>query len=222
MTVSPEHGAAIDEWARALLSDPDMQQMGHGQSATDLGLGWLYYALARTQKPAHAVVIGSWRGFVPLILGKALHDAGHGGTVTFVDPSLVDDFWADPARAAAQFARFGVSNVCHHRMTSQEFAASPAFAALPPVGLLFVDGLHTFEQAKFDHETFVPFLTDDAVVLFHDSIRVRTSRIYGPDRAYEHRVKDYMDSLRADPAFEVLAFPLGDGLTLVRRRGAPA
>ena len=50
--------------------------MGHNQRAEDLnlGLGWLYYGLARLIHPKSAVVIGSYRGFVPLLLGRALRD----------------------------------------------------------------------------------------------------------------------------------------------------
>jgi hypothetical protein len=40
-------------------------------------------------------------------------------------------------------------------------------------------------------------------VLFHDSVRERVSRIYGPDKAYTHTVKRYMDALRADPTWQV-------------------
>ena len=97
-------------WIERLFSEPDLQRMGHGQTAADLnlGLGWLYYAQARTLRPTRAVCIGSWRGFVPLLLAKALQDNGDGGRVTFIDPSLVDDFWTDPLRVRQWWARFGI------------------------------------------------------------------------------------------------------------------
>jgi predicted O-methyltransferase YrrM len=213
------HG--IDSWARELLADPDMALMGHAQRAGDanLGLGWVYYGLARAMRPRRVVVIGSWRGFVPLVFGRALADNLEGGEVVFIDPSLVDGFWSSPQSVAAHFLRFGVANVRHHRATTQEFVASPAFEAIADVGILFIDGLHTAEQARFDYEAFRDRLAPGALVLFHDTLRVRTSRIYGEDKAYEHRVKDFVASLRADPALEVLSLPLGDGLTLLRRKG---
>ena len=75
--------------------------MGHSQSPEDrnLGLGWLYYALGRTLRPKVAVVIGSWRGFVPLVIGKALQDNQIPGELIFIDPSLADDFWIYNARS---------------------------------------------------------------------------------------------------------------------------
>jgi hypothetical protein len=63
--------------------------MGHLQRVEDanLGLGWIYYGLARVIRPKTAVVIGLYRGFVPLVLGKALADNLDGSRVTFLDPS---------------------------------------------------------------------------------------------------------------------------------------
>lgn len=214
----------MDEpWLQRLLAEPELCKMGHGQVAErgDLGLGWLYHALARLERPQQAVCIGSWRGFVPLLLGKALQENGNGGRVVFIDPSLVDDFWRDPQRTQAWFARFGVHNIEHHLMTTQDFVASPAHAALGPVGLLFVDGMHTAEQARFDHEAFAPNLAPGAPVLFHDGVRRFVSRCYGPGRAYEHTVVDYLEALRRDPAYELSRFEQGSGVVLVRHRPAP-
>ena len=213
----------IDSWTRQLLADPEMARMGHGQRADDanLGLGWVYYGLARALRPGSVVVIGSWRGFVPLVFGKALADNPEGGEVVFIDPSLVDDFWKDPARVGAHFLRFGVANIRHHRATTQEFAQSAAYRELGEVGMLFIDGLHTAEQARFDYEAFRDRLAPGGLVFFHDTLRVRTSRIYGDDKPYEHRVKDFVEHLRADPALELLNLAVGDGLTLLRRRADP-
>jgi len=209
----------MDEWIAKLFADPALGLMGHAQRAEsgDLGLGWIYYGLARVMRPRQVVVIGSWRGFVPLILGKALVDNGEGAEVCFVDPSHVDDFWRDPARVAGHFARFGIDNVRHHLMTTQQFAATEAFRALAPVGMLFIDGYHTEAQARFDFEAFRARMGTEAVVLLHDSLRERTSRIYGEGREYVHSVKRFVAALAADPGLQVFDLPWGDGVTLVRR-----
>lgn len=209
----------MTDWIADLFRDPELLRMGHGQRAADLnlGLGWVYYGLVRALRPTTVVVIGSYRGFVPLVLGKALADNVEGGRVAFVDPSLVDDFWTDPARVRAHFARYGVTNVTHHLHTTQRFVETPAYRELSGIGLLFVDGYHTAEQAAFDHGAFRDKLSPDGVVLFHDSAAVRRTRIYGPDRAYEHRVTDYVAELRRDPAVQVFDLPLAAGVTLVRK-----
>lgn len=209
----------MNSWIADLLANPSMLRMGHLQRAADgnLGLGWLYYALARALRPTTAVVIGSWRGFVPLVLGKALADNLEGGTVWFVDPSLADDFWTDAPTVAEHFRRHGVDNVRHVRMTTQEFVASATYAALPPLGLVFIDGLHTAEQARFDWEAFAPRLAPGALVCFHDSLTEKTSPMYGPERAYRCSVGTFLATLRTRPDLQVFDLPLGPGLTFVRR-----
>jgi len=192
--------------------------MGHAQDplSGNIGLGWLYYGMARVVKPETAVVIGSYRGFVPLMLGRALADNG-AGKVVFIDPSLVDPFWREPNQVRAHFAKFGLHNIEHHCLTTQEFVKTAAYQNLREVGVVFIDGYHSHEQARFDFEAFAPRLSARGIIFFHDSIRVRPSRIYGPDKVYEHRVRDFMLELRKDASLQVFDLPFGDGLTLVRK-----
>lgn len=208
------------DWLAKILGYEELRDMGHGQRLGDanIGLGWLYYALVRVERPAHAVCIGSWRGFVPMMLAKGMQDNGEGGRVTFIDPSLADDFWADPERTRAWFASFGLDNVDHHKMTTQQYAETTEHRDGTPVSMLFVDGFHSAEQARFDHEAFATRLTDDAVVLFHDSIRRKTSLIYGEDKPYVHTVHEYIDVLQQRDDLQVMDFALDSGVTLVRRR----
>lgn len=191
--------------------------MGHAQRVDDssLGLGWIYYGLARLLRPDDVVVIGSYRGFVPMVLARALADNG-GGCVHFIDPSLVDDFWQDANVVEAYFARHGISNIRHYRMTTQQFVTTDAYRSLGSLGIVFIDGYHTAEQARFDHAAFRMKLREDGYALFHDSIRIRSSRIYGDDRIYTHTVRLYIDELRRDTSLQVFDLPFGDGLTLVR------
>ncbi len=131
---------------------------------------------------------------------------------------MADDFWADPERTRAWFAGFGLDNIDHHRLTTQQYVETAEHRSGTPVSLLFVDGYHTAEQARFDHEAFASRLTEDAVVLFHDSIRPMTSLIYGEDRPYVHTVHQYIDVLQQRTDLQVMDFALDSGVTLVRRR----
>jgi predicted O-methyltransferase YrrM len=215
---------SLDAWLERLFADPDLVRMGHNQRLADrnLGLGWIYYGLARLYRPRLAVVIGSWRGFVPMVIARGCQDNADGGQVLFIDPSLVDDFWRDPARVEAWFGRFGLDNIRHRLATTQDFAASPEHAALGPVDLLFVDGLHTAEQARFDYEAFRGRLSPRSIVLFHDSMRDEESRMYGVDKGYAVTVRQLMEEYRSDPALQVFDLPFGTGLTLLRRPTGPA
>jgi len=212
----------LTDWIRELFSDPAQARMGQAQRVEDLnlGLGWIYYGLVRVARPARVVVIGSYRGFAPLVFGKALSDNAEGGRVTFIDPSMVDDFWRDPEGVRAHFAAHGLDNVDHHCMTTQEFVESSAYRELGDVGILLVDGYHSEEQARFDHEAFTGRLGSDGYALFHDSVREFLSPIYGHDNLYLHDVYRYMDTLRRDPGYEVLTLPFDQGLCMVRSIGA--
>ena len=210
----------MEAFIDTLFSDPEMLRMGHDQRLPDrnLGLGWLYYALGRVLRCNLAVVIGSYRGFVPAIIAKALRDNVEGGELVFIDPSMVDDFWTDSQRVAQHFARLGAPNVRHFRQTTQEFVKSGAYAALRDVGLVMIDGYHSAEQARFDYLSFLDKLAEDAVVMFHDSVRPVASRIYGRDRPYDCTVHLLMERLRLTPGLEVFSLTAGRGITLVRGR----
>jgi predicted O-methyltransferase YrrM len=207
------------DWLDAIFATPELLAMGHAQRAADrnLGLGWLYYGLARLLRPRRAVCIGSWRGFVPILLGQALRDNGEDGRVIFIDPSLVDDHWLDPGRTRDWFARFGLDNIDHYRSTTQDFLDSPAYRQIERIGLLFIDGYHSAEQARLDHQAFAPLLDPEGVILFHDSIRERISTLYGAEQTYVHTVWRYISELKIHPEWQVMDFPQGSGVTLVRR-----
>jgi hypothetical protein len=207
----------LDCYIARLFDDPQMLRMGHGQSKADLnlGLGWLYYALARALRPERAVVIGSWRGFVPSVIARGLLENEKSGTVEFIDPSLADDFWTEPERVGAYFAALGTPNVRHHRHTTQTFVNTVEYTALAEVGLLMVDGYHTAEQARFDYLAFLPKLNAEAVALFHDSTPRKKSKFYGEDCAYCYTVYALVERLKQTPGLQVFTVPIFGSVTLV-------
>ena len=214
----------LNHWIAGLFEHPDLLRMGHAQRRDDLnlGLGWLYYALGRMLRPARAVVIGSYRGFAPLVLGRALADNSEQGNVSFIDPSLVDDFWKDEERVRAYFLSMGVANITHHVMTTQQFVGSNAYRELDQIGIVFVDGYHTAEQARFDFHAFADKLAPQGVILLHDSVWRGSSPIYGPGREYVRDVVDFVDELKGSPDWQTFDVPFGEGVTMVRRPVAPS
>ena len=210
----------MNEWITKLFEHKELLRMGHCQQLGDLnlGMGWLYYGMTRLIRPKNVVVIGSWRGFAPLIFGKALADNADGGSVYFIDPSLVDDFWKDAAAVQDYFDSLGAANIQHFLMTTQQFVEAEEYRALNEVDIVFIDGYHTEQQAKFDYEAFESLLSANGVVFFHDSVRVGTARLYGPDRVYERRVRDFIDKLKDQPHLQVLDLAFAEGLTLVRKQ----
>ncbi|HEY8119237.1 MAG TPA: class I SAM-dependent methyltransferase [Methylophilaceae bacterium] len=209
----------MQDWISHLYSNEQMLDMGHHQRKEDLnlGLGWLYYGLVRNLRPQRVVVIGSWRGFTPLVCARAMQDNLEHGELIFIDPSLVDEQWADAQKVAEYFAGYGVDNIRHFRMTTQEFAKSKEYRNLGEIGLLFVDGYHSAEQARFDHEAFEPMLGETGIALLHDSIRPLVSNIYGAERQYMHTVYRYIEELREAGQHQVFDFPFASGVSLVQR-----
>ena len=201
-----------------IMDTPDLLQMGHGQTSEDrnLGMGWIYYSLSRLYKPERVVCIGSWRGFVPMLIAKGMIDNLKSGELIFIDPSMVEDFWKDESIVSSYFNEWGLSNIKHYKMTTQEFKESEIYKNLGKIDILFVDGLHTYDQAKFDHQTFEPFLSDKSICFFHDSIESYESDIYGDDNKYEYSVNRYMSELK-NLGYQVLDIPFEFGLSIVRK-----
>jgi predicted O-methyltransferase YrrM len=101
-------------------------------------------------------------------------------------------------------------------MTTEQFVESDIYKQMSPVDFVFVDGYHTAERARFDHEAFVPKLVPNGLALFHDSVNQRVSKMYGEDKAYQYSVCKYIDQLRTRKDLQILDLPLENGLTLVR------
>ncbi|WP_158218581.1 class I SAM-dependent methyltransferase [Synechococcus sp. 1G10] len=200
---------------------PDLWEMGHGQDfeRRELGLGWTYYGLARTLRPRLAVIIGSWRGFVPLLIGRAIQDNDNRGRILFIDPSFADDHWKD-GRADKYFASYGITCIEHRQQTSQEVVQSADFMQLE-VDFLFIDGLHTEEQCRLEFEAFLPQLAPGAIALFHDSHSQILSEIYGPEKRYKHTTWRYVEELRGHADLQVFDLAIAQGVTLVQRRPRP-
>ncbi len=218
------NSSGLNDWIARLFQNPDLLRMGHCQRLDDLnlGMGWLYYGLARLIRPKNVVVIGSWRGFVPLVFGKALADNLEEGSVLFIDPSLVDDFWKDPAAVREHFAHYGVTNVEHFLMTTQQFVETKTYRSLGQTEIVMIDGYHTAQQARYDYEAFQHLVTPQGVILLHDSLNAGTVNLYGPERAYQRSVKFFVEQLKDDSQLQVLDLPFAKGLTMVRKAQVPS
>ena len=98
------------------------------------------------------------------------------------------------------------------RLVRSDFDQAAAHFQSSSIDLLHIDGLHTLERVRHDFETWLPKLSDKAVVLLHDT-NVR-ERGFGVSVFFEELRRSY-------PCFE---FVHGHGLGVVQvgRKAAPA
>jgi hypothetical protein len=130
---------------------------------------------------------------------------------------MVDGHWQAADQVRAWFADHAVPNIEHYRMTTQEFVTTTAYQDLTDIDMLFVDGLHIQEQARFDYTSFEHKMSLKSIALFHDSMTRFHSPIYGADRKYEFSVCDYITELKQRADLQVIDLPFENGLTLVRQ-----
>lgn len=198
------------------------------RETTNLGLGHLYYALTRIYQPKRIVCIGSLRGFAPIIYARGLVDNDNpDARVTFIDPGLVDDHWHEPEKVKEYFEKFGVSRfIQHHRFKTEELCYEIDPESRRNIDILYIDGLHTAEQAEYDFNAFE--LSPNGIALFHDSISKEKSTIY--KEPYDRTVYRFIEKLRYETShgepfsagainkYEVFTIPFYPGLTLVKHR----
>lgn len=199
--------------------------LGHHEERErlNLGFGFIYYALARTLRPKHVLVIGSGYGFSVACFALALRDNG-AGRLSFVDPSysmLADgpfktvggtSQWDDEAKVARRFERFGVADrVTHYRMRSEEFFARYEDLGLPELDVAFVDGNPSFDNVRGDFHGALRRMRRNGYLLLHDT------NIYVRELVRHAGVKRWLKKVKArKDLFEAIDFPFSSGVALVR------
>lgn len=130
------------------------------------------YGLARRAAPLGAAVeIGSYKGRSTWFLARGLADAGGAWPVVAFDPHLEGTQEA----FHANLRRTGVDGLVEaHAAFSHD--AAPAFDR--PIGLLWIDGDHTYAGVRRDFEDWFPKLAVGGWLAFHDTV----NHWHGPTR----------------------------------------
>jgi hypothetical protein len=149
---------------------------------------WLFQA-GRTAR--EIVEIGSYRGKSLCLMGRGAIAAGHATTtrITAIDPHIVGkdnprfDFHAkDRDTLLAQARGCGVDGMLREMvMTSRDAIAHWDGR---PIDLLWVDGDHSYEAAKFDLEAWGKFVRKGGTIAAHDY----TKRFPGVIRAWDEAI----------------------------------
>jgi hypothetical protein len=223
----------LDQRSAGFSLGPEMIQsifqrakpLGHHDSPGDLnlGFGFLYYALTRTLRPNHVVVIGSGFGFSVVCLALGLKDNAK-GRLSFVDPSysvLTDGpfktvggtaQWDDPAKVLRHFAHFGVESwLTHYRVRSDEFFARYPELGLPDIDIAFIDGSHAYDDVRQDFVYCLRHARKNSYLLLHDT------NIYVRELVRHAGVKRWLKTMKREKdLFEIVDFPFSSGVALVR------
>lgn len=171
----------------------------------------LVRAVAAAPRPGAIVAVGATWGRSTVVLGTAAEALSPGERVYAVDPHEGEVSTLDGGRD-------------HYPPTLEAFRRAIAGAGLEdvvvscrsrsyetpwegPIGLLFVDGLHDYENVARDARHFLPWLADGGLVAFHDHGG------HFPD------VQAYVDELLSDPRFARID---GGGTVIVVRWTAPS
>jgi hypothetical protein len=134
------------------------------------GHRWFAYDLIRWMKPSSIVELGTHYGCSFFSFCQAVRDGSLSSSLTAVDTWQGDDHagrYSDDVYDLflANLKNFEGLDVTVKRMTFDE-----ALAEQPPasVDLLHIDGFHSYEALEHDLTTWLPTLSDNAVVLLHD------------------------------------------------------
>ena len=166
----------VEHWPESLDGFEDVaflfssNQLSHGIASLQLDEAALLYRLARRVAPGAAVAeIGRFKGGTTLMLASALPD---GAEVWSYDlhVALRPDMTGPQLDAELEtaLARYGLTDRVHLVVGDSRTAEPPP----RPCELVFVDGDHTYEGARADHERWSELVSPGGHLLFHDAVDV--------------------------------------------------
>lgn len=182
-----------------------------------LGFGLLHYALVQNLKPKNILVVGSLKGYVPMMIASACRDIGF-GKVDFVDAAYdeIDEgqnwqgigFWKK-TNPKDHFAKVGVDKyITTHLMTTLEFAKKYQSKKYQ---YIYIDGDHSYKGVKLDYKLFYPRLEKEGFMSFHDV--VASGQLTGGD----YGVKKFWQELGVKEKI-VFPFPKNSGLGILQKK----
>lgn len=133
-------------------------QLNHGVASLQLDEAALLFRLARDVQRGPVAEIGRFRGGSTVIFSSALPE---GVELWSYDLNAGFD---DELRSVLE--RFGLAHKVHLVVGDSRAVDPPG----EPLELLFIDGDHTYEGAKADHERWSAFVRPGGHLLFHDAV----------------------------------------------------
>jgi predicted O-methyltransferase YrrM len=182
-----------------------------------LGFGLLHYSLIQNLKPKNILVVGSLKGYIPVIAAMACRD-NQFGQVDFVDAAYDDEekgknwqgigLWKK-INPKEYFSKVGVQDyIKTHVMTTAEFAKK---YPKKKYQYIYIDGDHSYEGVKLDYSLFYPRLEKNGLMSFHDIVASGklAGGLYG--------VKKFWQELKNKEKI-IFPFPTNSGLGILQKK----
>ncbi|MEZ5166722.1 MAG: class I SAM-dependent methyltransferase [Acidimicrobiales bacterium] len=211
--------APIVDYAAAHGMQPDAVQQSLIEATTEaagplammqIGVdqGAFMTVLAATLRPHFAVEVGTFTGYSSLCLARGLAE---GGRLLCCD---VSEEWTDIARTHWEMAELDDRIDLVLGPATETLAALPAE---PRIDLAFIDADKPNYLAYY--EAILPRLSDNGLILVDNTL-------WGgnvlPDAEADDEntvaLREFNDSVAADPRVDVAQLTVGDGVTMIRRR----
>ena len=174
---------------------PFVSQASYWQPASMLPSAWTEHApfafwLTEAMRPRSIVELGVHNGFSYFVLCQAVRALALDTRCFGVDRWTGDDhagFYRDDVYDAV--GRHNRRYEGFSRLIRMDFADALGLFADGSIDLLHIDGFHSYEAVRHDFETWLPKLSDRAVVLFHDIAELSPG--FGVHRLWEELSSDH-------------------------------
>lgn len=187
----------------------------HDKVAWQSGLGdckYVLYSIVKYLRPETVVEIGSARGLSTCTMSLACRQNAC-GKLFAIDPHD-KNAWAEGDGSSLAFLKerlldYELTDWCEI-ICSTSCEASSNWSR--HIDVLFIDGDHTYDGVRRDFEMFKDWLTDQAIVIFHDTLWEyhRDNESYREDAG----VSQYLEELQKE-GYESVTFAMLPGLTLL-------
>lgn len=211
----------INDFSQGAMIDynPDTENGCQRESFSDLGYGWVYFALARALDARSALIIGSGRGFSVACIGLAL-DGKAASEVTLVDPGYTEwavdkkvidhacGLWHHDDDALLHFReKLGLHNIKFFLLRSDD-ALKKFINARKFFDLIIIDGDHSYDQSLRDVKEALQVLGPTGIIIAHDSFCAEWP---GVSAAIETLILEH-------PELDRITIPNYPGITMIQRR----
>lgn len=148
----------------------------HGVDSKNLGLVPFYYSLVYMTKAKTCVVLGSGGGVVPMACRQAQRDLGIESETWLIDAFYKEAGYGHPEEKGGWALPGSALQTHFPEIKVVRKKTDECGGLIPKIDFLFVDAEHTYQAVLSDFSTFLPNLSPQAFVGFHDTADVGIQR----------------------------------------------